>query len=95
MIKQAKDMTDAELNIEIYKKIFAMDEGGNERTQLYLMNDDGSDIKSITNDPDNIYRLGGVSKDGKKIVYASNKRDKQFFDIYVMDLESLDHLILR
>lgn len=35
MIKTAKDMTDAELNIAIYKKIFAMDKTLREKTENY------------------------------------------------------------
>jgi len=67
-----------------------MDSGGNERLQVYRVNDDGSDFEAVIDDPDHIYRLGGVSRDGRLIAYASNRSNGADFDIYVRDLASGD-----
>jgi dipeptidyl aminopeptidase/acylaminoacyl peptidase len=68
--------------------VFGMDEGGNERTQLYLMNPDGSGLTKLTDRPDVIHTFGGWSHDGKKIAYAKNSRDSKYFDIYVLDMDT-------
>ena len=39
------------------------DEGGNERHQIYRLNDDGSGLRAVTDDPDHIHRIGGATRD--------------------------------
>ncbi len=68
--------------------IFGKAVGGNENTQFFWMKSDGSGIKQLTNSPTIRHNFGGWSEDGKRIYYASNKRDKTFFDVYAMDLAS-------
>ncbi|HKC62946.1 MAG TPA: S9 family peptidase [Pyrinomonadaceae bacterium] len=68
--------------------IFAKAVGGDENAQLYLLSPDGSQIKALTNSPKVRHNFGGWSHDGKKISYASNKRNKDYFDVYVMDVAS-------
>jgi dipeptidyl aminopeptidase/acylaminoacyl peptidase len=68
--------------------IFGKAKGGDENTQFYWMKADGSGVKALTNDPTVRYNFGDVSWDGKTIYYASNKRDRTFFDVYSMDLAS-------
>jgi dipeptidyl aminopeptidase/acylaminoacyl peptidase len=65
--------------------LFGKAKGGDENTQLYWMSPDGSEIRALTNDPNVRYNFGGWSHDGKQISYGSNKRDRNFFDIYVMN----------
>ncbi len=67
-----------------------MDTGGNERLQIYLVEEDGSDFRPVVHEPDYIHRLGGVQRDGSAIAYASNRRNGVDFDIYVRDLASGD-----
>jgi dipeptidyl aminopeptidase/acylaminoacyl peptidase len=67
---------------------FAKARGGDENAQLYLLSPDGSNIRSLTDTPKVRYNFGGWSHDGRRISYASNKRNKDFFDIYVMDVGS-------
>jgi dipeptidyl aminopeptidase/acylaminoacyl peptidase len=62
------------------------DEGGNERTQIYRMRDDGTELRPVTNDPDHIHRPGGVTRDGRVLAYDSNRRNGVDFDVYVHDL---------
>jgi dipeptidyl aminopeptidase/acylaminoacyl peptidase len=66
--------------------IFGKAKGGDENTQLFWMNPDGTDIKQLTNDPKVRYNFGGWSEDGTKIFYASNKRNRNYFDIYSMEI---------
>ncbi len=66
--------------------IFGKSIGGDENAQLYWMAPDGSETRALTSDPKVRHNFGGWSHDGKKIAYASNKRHRDFFDIYVMDV---------
>lgn len=65
-----------------------MDEGGNERVQIYLLDDDGKELQPVVYEPDYIHRVGGVARDSSSIVYASNRRNGVDFDIYVRNLTS-------
>ncbi|WP_290817465.1 S9 family peptidase [Halovivax sp.] len=62
--------------------IFGMDEGGNERAQLYRLDDDGR-ITNLTARPDAKHRWGGWSHDGERFAFASNRREEAVFDVYV------------
>jgi dipeptidyl aminopeptidase/acylaminoacyl peptidase len=64
--------------------VFGKAKGGDENTQFFWMNADGSAIKELTADPKVRHNFGSWSEDGSKIYYASNKRNPQFFDIYSM-----------
>jgi len=66
--------------------LFGKAVGGNENSQLYLLSPDGSQIKALTDAPKIRHNFGAWSHDGKRISYASNKRDPNFFDVYVMDV---------
>ena len=66
--------------------IFAKSKGGDENAQLFWLSPDGSEIKALTNDPAIRHNFGGWSPDSKKISYSSNKRNKDYFDVYVMDV---------
>lgn len=68
--------------------IFGKAKGGDENTQFYWMKPDGTGVKALTNAPTVRHNFGEVSSDGRYIYYASNKRNRTFFDIYSMDLES-------
>ncbi len=68
--------------------VFGKAVGGNENTQFFWMKSDGTGIKELTSSPTVRHNFGGWSDDGKRIYYASNKRDKTFFDVYAMDLAS-------
>lgn len=76
--------------------LFGKARGGDENTQLFWMSNDGADIKELTSDPKVRHNWGGWADDGKSIYYASNKRDRTFFDIYRMDLGTgVEELIFR
>jgi len=67
--------------------VFGMDEGGNERAQLYRLDADGQ-VHELTGMPDAKHRWGGWSPDGERFAFASNRRDEAVFDIYVQDREA-------
>ena len=62
---------------------FGMDEGGNERAQLYRLAGDGSEVVNLTQRPDAKHRWGGWSHDGDRFAFTSNRRDESVFDVYV------------
>ena len=62
---------------------FGMDEGGDERTQLYRLDPDAGQIHDLTATPDAKHRWGGWSGDGEQIAFASNRRAGDVFDVYV------------
>ena len=68
--------------------IFGKAVGGNENTQFFHLSNDGAEIKQLTTDEKTRHNLGAFSKDGTRIFYTSNKRDKNWFDVYQMDIAS-------
>jgi dipeptidyl aminopeptidase/acylaminoacyl peptidase len=64
-----------------------MDRGGSERTQLFLLEEDGARTVPLTEGfPDAIHYPGaggGWSPDGHQIAFAANRRSVADFDIYV------------
>jgi dipeptidyl aminopeptidase/acylaminoacyl peptidase len=67
--------------------VFGMDEGGNERMQLYRLGMDGAVIE-LTAQPEAKHRWGGWSHDGEQFAFASNRRDQSVFDIYIQGRDS-------
>jgi dipeptidyl aminopeptidase/acylaminoacyl peptidase len=64
---------------------FGMDDGGNERQQLFRLDGDGETITPLTAMPDAKHRWGGWNSDGSQFAFASNRRDNAVFDVYVQD----------
>ena len=63
--------------------VFGMDEGGNERAQLYRLNYESGEIVDLTERPDAKHRWGGWDGEGDRFAFASNRRDESVFDVYV------------
>ena len=61
---------------------FGMDEGGNERQQLFRLDPDGT-IVNWTAMPHAKHRWGGWDVAGERFAFASNRRDEAVFDVYV------------
>ena len=72
--------------------IFGMDEGGDERQQLFRL-DDAGHIRSLT-PIDAKHRWGGWSHDGDRFAFASNRREQSVFDIYVQERDAEDAELL-
>lgn len=68
--------------------IFGKAVGGDENAQIYWMAQDGSEIRALTSDPKVRHNIGAWSNDSKRISYSSNKRNPNYFDVYVMDVAS-------
>ncbi|MFP8958510.1 S9 family peptidase [Natrialbaceae archaeon A-CW3] len=64
---------------------FGMDEGGNERAQLYRLDSTSGEITNLTAMPDAKHRWGGWSHDGDRFAFTSNRRDEAVFDVYVQN----------
>jgi len=64
--------------------VFGMDEGGNERMQLFSLETDG-EITPLTDMPEAKHRWGGWSPDGDRFAFASNRREEAVFDVYVQE----------
>ncbi|RQG97942.1 S9 family peptidase [Natrarchaeobius chitinivorans] len=63
--------------------IFGMDEGGNERAQLFRLDAETGSIENLTAMPDAKHRWGGFSHDGDRFAFTSNRREEAVFDVYV------------
>ncbi|AGB30412.1 peptidase S9 prolyl oligopeptidase active site domain protein [Natrinema pellirubrum DSM 15624] len=68
--------------------IFGMDEGGNERAQLFRLDAETGEIENLTAMPDAKHRWGGWSHDGDRFAFTSNRRDESVFDVYVQDRDA-------
>src|SRR5712664_2189968 len=68
--------------------VFAMDPGGSEKHQLWLMNSETLGTRKLTANDAKIHNFGDFYSDGSKICYSSNERDEGYFDIYVESLVS-------
>jgi dipeptidyl aminopeptidase/acylaminoacyl peptidase len=66
--------------------VFAKSRGGDENAQLFWLAPDGSEIRQLTDAPKVRHNFGEWSHDGRRISYTSNKRNPNFFDVYVMDV---------
>ncbi len=66
--------------------VFGKARGGDENTQFFWMSNDGANVRQLTDDAKVRHNFGGFSKDGRRIYYSSNKRDRNWFDIYSMTL---------
>ncbi|MEP6756172.1 MAG: DPP IV N-terminal domain-containing protein, partial [Chthonomonadales bacterium] len=65
-----------------------VDKDGNEQFQFYLVKPDGLSVKPLTENPKVRYNWGGWSSNGKQIFFSSNLRNPEFFDCYVMDIDT-------
>ncbi len=66
--------------------LFTRDAGGDERSQLWLMDPNGETMEALTSAPKVIHSFGDFSRDGAWICYSSNERNERLFDVYVMEL---------
>ncbi len=65
--------------------LFAMDQGGNENAQLYYINQDGSGLKALTDNPEAMYNLGAISPDGQWLAITTNVRNQRDYDVYLLE----------
>lgn len=65
--------------------LFDSDNGGNEITNIYVRNIDGT-VQNLTPDTTAKAEFFSWSFDKNSFFYTSNKRDKRFFDVYEIDI---------
>lgn len=90
-----KKLTDFEDNVSFFRWIpdgsgiiFGKAKGGDENTQFYWIKPDGTGLRALTDEPGVRHNFGVLSENGEVIAYASNKRNRNFFDIYAMEVAS-------
>jgi len=76
--------------------MYSADHDGDQSYQLYLIDSDGTNLVALTAAPDVKHDFGGWSRDGRQVFYASNQRDRKFFDCWTMDVDTREaHLVLQ
>ncbi len=69
--------------------MFQSDINGDENNQIFLVSDKGGETKYLTpGHKGSQIVFTSWNKKGTKILYSSNKRDKKYFDTYLLDLKS-------
>jgi len=66
--------------------LYGMDAGGNERSQLFLLDGSAGGERDLTRAPEAIHYSGGFSPDGERIAYTATRRNGTDFDVFVQDL---------
>ena len=72
------------------KLVYSTDVGGNERSQLFLLEGFAGGERDLTQAPDAIHYFGGFSPDGERIAFTATRRNGTDFDVFVQDLDSTD-----
>lgn len=76
--------------------IYSSDQGGNENSHLYLVNQKTKATKDLTPWENSSNSFLGWSLDKKNLYVQSNKRDPRYFDIYKLDTVSWkDNLLYK
>ncbi|HEV2069738.1 MAG TPA: hypothetical protein VGR26_08095, partial [Acidimicrobiales bacterium] len=74
--------------------LVSFDRGGDERLQIHRLAAGSGDLMPVVADPGHIARAGGVSRDGRLLAYASNRRTGADFDVWVRDLRTgREHMV--
>jgi dipeptidyl aminopeptidase/acylaminoacyl peptidase len=69
--------------------LLAVDEGGNERAQLYLLDvAPGATPEPLVVEPEFLHETPTFSADGKLLAYACNRRNGRDLDVFVRSLET-------
>ena len=69
--------------------LFSSDSGGNEINHLFLQEPDGT-VTDLTPWPGAVSQFAGWAYDLQSFYISSNRRDRRFFDLYNVSLESLE-----
>jgi dipeptidyl aminopeptidase/acylaminoacyl peptidase len=71
--------------------LLSMDEGGNERGQLYVLDARaGAEPEPLVVEPEFLHVEPRLSRDGRFVAYGCNRRNGRDMDVYVRSLESGD-----
>lgn len=69
--------------------LYSSDQGGNELNHIYLRAKDGA-VTDLTPAEKAKFQFAGLSHDRKSFFYQSNQRNRAAFDVYEMDLATLN-----
>jgi dienelactone hydrolase len=76
--------------------IYAMDEGGSENAQLYLLSMDGrAPVRLTRGHEQSLHVFGAWSRDGESFLFSANRRDPALFDLYLQPIEGEAHMLWR
>lgn len=75
------------------KTIIGMDYEGNEKQQLYLIDQDGN-VEDLAISTDHFHRFGDWSPDEQQIVFSSNRRHPAYFDLYLVDVRTKEEKLV-
>lgn len=76
--------------------IFLSDTKGDENLQIYSVNDDGSEVKYLSEGFENSQcTFSTFNKKGTKFLFVSNKRLKYNFDNYIKDISSGTNTLIK
>jgi dipeptidyl aminopeptidase/acylaminoacyl peptidase len=68
--------------------VVAVDRGGNENYQLWLVDRNGGEPRALVVEENIKHDLGDVSRDGRLIAFTSTKRNGVDIDVHVLDRDS-------
>jgi dipeptidyl aminopeptidase/acylaminoacyl peptidase len=69
--------------------VVSLDEGGDEREQLYLHSGEpGAGLRPLVVEPELLHRNPRLSRDGALLAYACNRRNRVDVDVYVRSLDA-------
>jgi len=69
--------------------LLEMDEGGNERAQLYLVDaEPGAPLEPLVVEPDFLHVSPRLSRDGRFLAYSCNRANGRDLEVFVRDLAS-------
>jgi proline iminopeptidase len=68
--------------------VFGMDQGGDERQQLWLLPGGTGEARALTASPGVIHAWGAWDPDGGRIAFTANARDEAHMDVHVMEVAS-------
>lgn len=86
------------------RAVLAIDEGGNERHQLYVIDLDDAAVatvagfdrlRALTCDSRFGHQFAGISPDGRTLAFVSDRANGVDFDLWLCDLESGEHRLLH
>ena len=72
---------------------FASNRSGNANFNIFVMNADGSNIRSVVEDSGNEF-ASSWSPDGQKILFQTKRSDETAWDIYVVNIDGSDEKVL-
>lgn len=73
--------------------LYSSDQGGNEISHIYLQDQQGN-VTDLTPWEGAVSNFRGWARDRKSFFFASNGRDARYFDLYEMDLETLEPVMI-